>query len=105
MTQKLLTQAQFSDQIAITGCVFALQVGQQALTTVNHHDQTTTGVVILAVCLEVAVQFVDACGQQCNLHFWRAGVFLTTGVVRDDRGFVDVFYGCLLYTSPSPRDS
>jgi hypothetical protein len=33
-------------------------------------------VVIFAVGFEVAVQFVDAGGQQCNLHFRGAGVFL-----------------------------
>jgi hypothetical protein len=44
--QKLLAQAEFSDQVAVTGCVLGLQVGQQALTTIDHHDQTTAGVVI-----------------------------------------------------------
>ena len=92
-TQRLLTQAQFSDQVAVTVCVFVLQVGQQGLTTVNHLDQATAGVVILGVLLEVAVQLVDASGQQCNLHFWGAGVVLATGVIRDDGGFVDAFYG------------
>jgi hypothetical protein len=45
----LLTQTQFSDQIAVTGSIFALQVGQQRFTTVNHHNQTTTRVVIFGV--------------------------------------------------------
>ena len=49
--------------------------------------------VVLLVFLEVAVQFVDAGGQQCNLDFRRTGVFVATCVVRDDRGLVDVFYG------------
>jgi len=38
----LLTQTKFDDQIAITDCIFTFEVGQQAFTTIYHHDQTTT---------------------------------------------------------------
>src|SRR5690606_10592163 len=70
----LATQTQATDQGAVTGGVFTLQVVQQLATLVNHADQTTTGVVVFAVGLEVALQLVDVGGQQSNLHFRATGI-------------------------------
>jgi hypothetical protein len=89
---KLLAQAEFFDQGTITVCVFTLQVREQALATVNHHDQAAAGVVILGVGFEMAVEFVDTGGQQCNLYFRRPGIVGTTGIVRNNGGLVDIFY-------------
>src|SRR5438128_1282986 len=83
---RLFTQAEFLDQRTITVQVLTFEVGQQALTTVNHHDQTATGVVILGVCLEVTIQVVDTCSQQSDLHFWRTSIVLSACIVCDNSG-------------------
>ncbi|SPO57569.1 protein of unknown function [Pseudomonas sp. JV551A1] len=70
----LATQTQATDQGAVTSGVFALQVIQQLTTLVDHTDQTTTGVVVFVVGLEVALQLVDVGGQQSNLHFRATGI-------------------------------
>jgi hypothetical protein len=44
-------------------------------------------VVIFTVGLEVALQFVDVGGQQCNLHFWRTSVTNSLLVVGYDLSF------------------
>jgi hypothetical protein len=85
--EKLLTQTQFCDQRNITVMVFTVQVGQQALTAVNHTQQTATTVVVFGVGLEVRSQLVDTGCQQCNLHFWATGVTGGTGVVFDNSSF------------------
>src|SRR5690349_6477655 len=88
---ELLAQTEFLNQVAITVNVLALEVREQAFTTVNHHDQTTAGVVIFSMRFEVTVQVVDASRQQRNLNFWGACVVLSTGIVRNDGGFCCFF--------------
>src|SRR5690349_24508274 len=88
LAQSLLaTQTQASDQSAVTAHVLAFQVVQQLTTLVNHADQTTTGVVVFTVGLEVTLQFVDVGGQQCNLHFWRTSVTNSLLIVSYDLSF------------------
>ena len=72
---------------AVTLNVFLLQVVQQAATLVNHADQTTTGVVIVDVSLEVRLQTFDVSGQQSNLNFRGTSVVFATGVLGDDFSF------------------
>ena len=84
---RLLAQTELFDQCAIAVCIFAFQVGQQAFTTVDHHDQAAAGMEILGVGLEVTVEFVNAGGQQCDLDFRGAGVVLGTCVIGDNGGF------------------
>ena len=38
------------------------------------------------------------------LRMWERGFAMDANAAPALRGFVDVFEGCLLYTSPSPRD-
>lgn len=92
MSQELFTQTELLNQGAIAIGILTLQVGQQAFTTVDHHDQAAAGVVILGVGFEMAVEFVDTGGQQCDLHFRGTGIVLTACVIRNDSGLVDVFY-------------
>src|SRR5690606_10696233 len=80
----LTTQTQTTDQGAVTSSVLALQVIQQLAALVDHADQTTTGVVVLAVGLEVVLQLVDVGGQQCNLHFRRTGIAFSLLVLVND---------------------
>ena len=83
----LATQAQATDQGAVTSGVFALQVIQQLTTLVDHTDQTTTGVVVFFVGLEVALQLVDVGGQQSNLHFRATGIAGGLLVIGNDLSF------------------
>ncbi|GBH19903.1 hypothetical protein KPSA3_05920 [Pseudomonas syringae pv. actinidiae] len=86
-TSLLATQTQTTDQGAVTANVLTFQVIQQLAALVYHTDQTTTGVVVLTVGLEVALQFVDVGGQQCNLHFWRTSITNSLLVVGYDLSF------------------
>src|SRR5690606_9643426 len=83
----LATQAQTSDQGAVTSSVLTLQVVQQLAALVHHADQTTTGVVVLAVGLEVVLQLVDVGGQQGYLHFRGTSVAFVLLVLVNDLGF------------------
>ena len=49
--------------------VAALRLSLIHISTADHQQQTTVGVVVVAVGLQVLVQVVDAVGQQGNLHF------------------------------------
>ena len=93
IAKRLLAQTELYNQVTITRRVFALEVGQQAFTTVNHHDQTATGMMVLGVCFEVAVEFVDTSGQQRDLDFRRSGVILATCVIGYDSGLACFFEG------------
>jgi hypothetical protein len=88
---RLLAQAEFFNQGTVAVSVFALQIRQQAFTTIDHHDQTTAGVVILRVGFEVTIQIVDTSCQQCDLYFWGASIVLAASIVRDDCGFARFF--------------
>jgi hypothetical protein len=96
----LLTQAEFFDQRAVTVQILTLEVGQQAFTTVNHHDQAAAGMVILGVGFEVTVQVVDTGCQQRNLHFRGAGVVLTARIISDNSGL-----GCFFDSHALPFTS
>src|SRR5574343_363323 len=80
----LFAQTETGDQGAIALDVLALQVVEQLAALGNQAQQTTAGVMILGVLLEVWGQVVDASGQQRNLDFRRTGVTLGLGVVSDD---------------------
>jgi hypothetical protein len=73
IARKLLTQTQLGDQRNVTVVVFAVQIGQQALTAVDHAQQTTTTVVVFGVQLEMGGEFVDTGGQQSHLDFGTTG--------------------------------
>src|SRR5690606_10485579 len=83
----LATQTQATDEGAVTTGVLTLQVVQQLAALVDHADQATTRVVVLAVGLEVVLQLVDVGGQQGNLHFRRTGIAFSLLVVVNDLGF------------------
>ena len=82
--EELLAQTQLRNQRTITLDVDALEVLKHIAALTDHQQQTTVGVVILRVGLEVVVQVVDARGQQSDLHLGGAGVALVTGIFLDD---------------------
>ena len=58
--EELLAQTQLRNQRTITLDVDALEVLKHIAALTDHQQQTTVGVVILRVGLEVVVQVVDA---------------------------------------------
>src|SRR5690606_21102468 len=81
----LAAQAELLDQGLIATLVLALQVVEQAAALRNQSEQTTTGMVVLLVVLEVLGQVADALGKDRHLDFRRAGVAL------GGREFLDEF--------------
>lgn len=62
--EELLAQTQLRNQRTIALDVDALEVLQHAAALTDHQQQTTVGMMILRVGLEMLVQVVDARGQQ-----------------------------------------
>ena len=85
--QNLLTQAQLGDNGAVTLDIGLLQVGQQVAAMTNHLQQTTTGMMVLLVNLQMFVQVVDSLGQYSDLYFGRTGVAFVGGMGQDNFGF------------------
>src|SRR5262249_33261963 len=52
----------------VPGSVGGVEIIQQAATLTHHHQQATTGAVVLGVLLQVFREFVDAFSEQGNLH-------------------------------------
>src|SRR5262245_4491722 len=72
----LLAQTEPTDDRQITVAIGPAKVGQQAGPLADHHEQAAPAGVVFLVRAHVLVQLVDACREQGNLHFGRAGVFL-----------------------------
>ena len=81
LARALATQAQATDQGAVTSGVLTLQVVQQLAALVDHLHQPAAGSMVALVRGEVTAEAVDALGQQCNLHFRRARVFRVAAVL------------------------
>ena len=72
--QFLSTQSKSLNQIAVAAYVFFLQIIQKLAALVYHTNETTTGVVVFVVLLEVVLQSVDVMSQECDLHFRRTRI-------------------------------
>src|SRR6185295_18279666 len=82
--KRLLAQPEAIEQGAITVPIGTTQVVKQFPATTYHSQQPATGVMVLDVILEMPGQVVAARGQQCDLHFRRAGVGLRTLMILQD---------------------
>src|ERR1035437_4466060 len=87
-TAALFAQLEILDQGTVALHVLRLQVVEQATTVADHHEQSSAGMVILLVDLEVLGEVVDALAEQRHLHFGRPGVAFVLGESRNDRLFV-----------------
>jgi hypothetical protein len=85
---RLLAQPQTLNQAAVAIGVGALEVVQQGSALADHFEQTSAGMVILAMFLEMSGQTVNAGCQESHLHFRRAGVSGSALVICDNLGFV-----------------
>ncbi len=85
---RLLAQAQFFDERAVTLDVLALQVVEQVATLADELEQATAGVEVLLVLLEVTGQSFNAGGEKGHLNFRGAGVAFVFGVSFDNGLFL-----------------
>ena len=83
---RLLTQLQRIDELAVGGDVGALEVVKELTAAAHHLQKTAAGVMILHVFLEVTGQTVDAGGEKSHLDFGRTRVAGSAlGVTRKKR--------------------
>ncbi len=84
LTVLLATQAEALDERTVARDISVMQVAQQALATADQRHQTTTGVVVMLVLLEVFGQVKDALGEHRYLDLRRTGVTVNGGVCLHD---------------------
>src|SRR5690606_5395896 len=82
------TQTKTLDKAGVALSVALLQVIQQLAPRIDHANETTTGVVVVLVVLEVILQLVDVAGEQGHLDFRGTGIALGTGVFTNDFSFL-----------------
>jgi len=96
----LLSNPQFSDDIEISLRILASHVVEQASSTANQTQQSSSRGVILAVSPHVLGQPVNPLGQDGNLHLRRAGIgigflmfadYLGSSLFRDRHSFLICF--------------
>lgn len=80
----LAPQTKLFDELAITLIVFFHQILKKTTTLTDHHQKTTSGVEIFAVCFQVLGKLSDSVGQHGHLDFRRTGVFAMGLVALDE---------------------
>ena len=83
---ELLTKTQLRNDCTITFDIVLHQVAQQVTTAANHFQQTTAGMMVILVGLQMLGQVVDSSGQNGDLNLGRTGVALMQRVVGNDLG-------------------
>lgn len=81
---RLAAQAEPLDQLLVARAICSMQVRQQATATADHLQQATAAVMIVDMNAQVSDHLIDPVGQQCDLHFRRAGVVAVRLVIADD---------------------
>ena len=87
MVPALAADTQAGDQRLVTLFAFGFGVVQQLAALCNHHQQTTTRVVVFLVIFEMLGQGRNARSQDSNLYFGRTGVTCFGGIFFDQLGF------------------
>ena len=80
---KLLSETQTLDNGTITLNVVLHEVVQKLSSLADHLEQTSAGVVVLGVNLQMSGKSVDPVRENCNLDFGRTGVALVSRVFPD----------------------
>ena len=88
-TDELATQSVNGEDRAIPLDVVFSDVVKEPTSLADHHEQATTGVVVVLVFLEVVVEIGDSRRKDRDLHLGRSGIGLAGAVCRDDCCFVD----------------
>jgi len=80
---------QAPDERLVTFGILAVQVVEQAAALVDHHQQATTGMVVLLVGLEMTREMLDFRGEQRDLYFGGSSVAGSAPEILDDLACVD----------------
>ena len=88
MLTQLLAQAKLGAYLAVALDIGLFKVVLKAAAAADHLEQTTAGMVVVLVLLEVLVQVVDALSQQSDLHLGGTGVALVGLVGVDNDGLL-----------------
>ena len=70
----LFSEVQACKNSSVALNILLLEIVKESAALTYHLKQTTTGVVILLVHLEVLVEVIDACRQKRNLHLGRTRI-------------------------------
>jgi hypothetical protein len=81
---RLATNAESTDQSAIALDIAALHIIEQTATLTNELHESTAGVMITLVYLEVLGEMRNPVCQNCDLDFGRAGVRRVSLIVLND---------------------
>jgi hypothetical protein len=74
LIQSLFSNTQTVDDFPVALGVLASQIVKQSPPLTDQLQQTSPGMIVLPMCLEVIREAVDSPREQCDLDFWRAGV-------------------------------
>lgn len=88
-TLVLATQTVNGEDRAVALHVVLPDVVEKSTSLTDHHQQTTTGVVIVFVLFEVIVEIGDSGGEDGNLHFGGSGIGFAGAVRGNNSGFVE----------------
>ena len=80
----LLSESELLNQSAVTIQIRLLQIAEQASSLTNHHEKTSSRMVILRIRLQVLGELRDALGQNCNLNLRRTRVAFFSAVCLDE---------------------
>ena len=86
--RKLLPEAEFRDQLAVTAHILAPQVVEQPPPPTHHLQQSAARVMVLRVLAEVVGETGDPGGEQRRLNLRRTGVGVVTPELLDDLLFL-----------------
>src|SRR5579884_1050175 len=81
--RKLTADAEALDEVLVPFRTATLQVIQQAPPARHHGQQTTAGMKILLVRLEMLPELEDTLAQDGHLNLWRTAVVLMGPILRD----------------------
>lgn len=70
----LLAEAQPCDHVAVPVHVTVVQIAELPPPLPDQHQQSAPRVVVVLVRFQVLGEILNPLGQECNLHFWRAGI-------------------------------
>ena len=87
----LLPNTQLSNQSAVTGKVFLLQVSEVAAALTYQAQQRLPAAVVLTVALQVLAELLNAVSEKGDLALGGTGVFRVTGVLLED--FFNLLFG------------
>jgi hypothetical protein len=71
---RLLAQTKSFDNLAVPIRLTSIQVIKQPSALIDHHNKSAPGCMIFGMGAQMSGQVADPFAQQCNLHFWRAGI-------------------------------